>query len=248
MSTCHRSGIGAVAALALLGAGSTLWAAPITVPNNSFETVSGTVAADWSNTIDLHPADLVGSKVGTYASSAIPAVTGVDGSHFIRLYNIGWSGASPHALNNGTQITVSSAASLGAFQANTTYTLTAGAAMSSASNPTTAQSLGLGLSTAALTTYAATSVDNSVFFTGNALTANSLQDYSLVVDTAAHPELVGQDMYISLMFYSTYSGGDRSAYFDNVRLDAVSAPIPEPASLGLLALGALGLLRRTRKA
>jgi len=237
------------AAVAILGACSPSWAAAITVPNPSFETTSNYISSDWDSYIDLHPTDLAGSAIKTYTTAQIPAVAGVDGTYFVRLHNIGWSGSSPnYARNNGTQMTMYSAASLGTFAANTTYTLTASATVNSPSNPNTAQSIGLGLADAALTTYAMTDTDNSVFFTGAQLTPNALHDYSLVIDTAAHPSLVGQDMYISLMFYSTYSGGDRSAYFDNVRLDAVSAPVPEPASLGLLGLGGLALLRRSRKA
>jgi len=248
MSRLHRNTLITTALAATLGGGTAAWAAPITVPNSSFETHTTTTSADWTNAIEAQPAGLTGSRAG---NAGVTTLTGADGSRAQNQYSIGWGWVNPadHSAgtlaNTGSQITTYSAASLGTFAPNTTYTLTTGATLDGPSNQ---QFVGLGLWDAALTTHAATNSDNSAFYTIPYADRNIMSDFSMTVDTSAHPELVGQDMYISLMYYTTYGGGARNAYFDNVRLDATPNAVPEPASLGLLGLGALSLLRRRTKA
>jgi hypothetical protein len=59
-----------------------------------------------------------------------------------------------------------------------------------------------------------------------------LKDTTLTFDTTIDPSIVGQAITIQLDFYST-SPFLRNAYFDNVRLDAVSA-VPEPSTYALM--------------
>jgi hypothetical protein len=51
---------------------------------------------------------------------------------------------------------------------------------------------------------------------------------------------------MSTLGESSGSGGD--TFYDNLSYTTAIAPVPEPASLGLLSVGALGLLRRRRHA
>jgi hypothetical protein len=78
------------------------------------------------------------------------------------------------------------------------------------------------------------------------LSTSVMADYSVTLDTSADPSLVGNPIGIILaQVVNPGSQYFRAVYFDNVRLDASpSAAVPEPASLGLLAIGALALLRR----
>ena len=66
---------------------------------------------------------------------------------------------------------------------------------------------------------------------------------TLTKETIAASGLNGQEMKLKLWAMYTGSGGKRAIDFDNLRLDGV----PEPAAMGFLVIGAVGLLLRKRR-
>jgi hypothetical protein len=229
--------MGAALALAALAAAAS--AAPLTINNSSFEADGGGYGAptDWNQAIDST------STTITTNNQRVTGIVGATGTYALSYY-LDHNGGYPNPPDVpaiGSLGVDSTAVSPGVFAANTVYTLTA--ALGTSDNANSGLSVGLGLAPSALT-LATLNASNSVLFPGTSFAApNAVVDASFVLDTSANPGVVGQPIVVNLLFKSTYSYG-RQGLWDNVRLDA--SPVPEPASLGLLGLGAVALLRRRR--
>ena len=78
-----------------------------------------------------------------------------------------------------------------------------------------------------------------------------MDDAANTFDLSLNGSLIGDDLGfrndvdVSLAAFQTFSGARQTASIDNLILDDGS-PIPEPASLALLALGGVALLGRRR--
>ena len=69
---------------------------------------------------------------------------------------------------------------------------------------------------------------------------------SLLDQTISFTATAGQDTG-QFVGVALIGGGGTQVRFDNVRLDATAAAIPEPSAVALFAIGGLALLRRRRK-
>lgn len=219
----------------LVGTGA--GAAPISIPNFSFELpaqADGTFIASATNWVETGSgAHEAGAFNPTNAS-----FTGATGSTLPGTAH-GAQGAFLHA--GGTAgVTLTTAASLGTIQANTTYTLTV--ALGSMTNfPATGQSI----SQAAFTILGNGSAIPGGQFTLDARTipVGTFTDYTIAFSTGATGPLIGQSLTVNVGYAADL---DSAIVADNVRLDA--SPVPEPTAAVLLAASSIVMLRRRRGA
>ncbi len=223
----------AVAVLILAGAAN---AGMITIGNHSFETPdlvtdkSGAVASDtWrrvgsgSDPLGHGSVGLIKRVDGTFASILDPTPDPADGEQALYL-----NGPAESIFQVLTDT----------LEANMTYTLTVDAGdrdglafqacelrMGTVSDPLVSADFGLNL-------LAATVVSNTTPVNG----PGENDGWETWVTTFTTGDgVVGDQLRVELV-----TTGTIQSYFDNVRLEAV----PEPATMGLLALGGLALLRR----
>jgi hypothetical protein len=230
-----------VLALAVVGLGMPAISGAAVIYTNSFETPtlsSGGQSfgpyAGWSTT-----ATGTGGNPNTNQNVAFPSSppAGITGNQLFRVY---------HDNNTGGGVSPSSSATstthITSFAANTVYTLTA--SLSKYDGDAGGFNFGIGIGTAANSGSAANTAATVVSTViPNGTLTSAFADYSVVVNTQTNPSLVGQSLRIQFLVNSSFSFG-RSAAYDNVRLDA--SPIPEPASVGMIAAVAAGLLLRRR--
>lgn len=230
--------LGLIAGGLLLLASQASHAAPITIDNPSFENASGTgdkVATPPSSwiysTTNLTPATPYTYTTGIGTS----ALAGKDGNNYL---GISLNVAKPPSYQATTDVSCwVSSVSLGTFQANTIYTLT----VAQGSETNAAHHFGTIALVADGTLAASTKTPFATLHPGAPVVFN---DYSVTLNTTLDPSVVGKAITIQLLRQAEPGAiGYYSAVFDNVRLDA-TATIPEPATMGLLAIGALMMLPR----
>ncbi|MCE5279487.1 MAG: PEP-CTERM sorting domain-containing protein [Planctomycetaceae bacterium] len=85
------------------------------------------------------------------------------------------------------------------------------------------------------------------WITPSSVPAGTFVDTTLVVDTTGlDPSLIGKNLIVVLHDNDGLNGYPSAGYhFDNVRLNI--SPIPEPATMSLLALGSLAALMKRRR-
>lgn len=220
-------------------------AAPITIQNASFENAAG---GTHSGVEATSPSSWLPENTSHRSDPAIPyavsvetaAYAGKDGNNYLVLKVV--PTPSP-VVPSTTQSAWVPSVSLGTYLANTVYTLT----VAQASSDSQSQSYGViaMLADGVIAQSAATSF--SVLNTANNASGIAFHDHSVTLDTAVDTSVVGKSISVRLMWLGQPGAQyTRYAYFDNVRLDAVTTTIPEPATLGLLTLGGLMMLSRQR--
>lgn len=219
----------AIFAVALITAPA--FAAPVGVPNASFENPATATFAlpipDWTGTADNTPVHGVADAV----TQGFPA--GADDGTQYAFLNLSFNG------NTTSEIT-SNATLIGNIAAATDYTLTV-AAGNRANGQTTTGSYVIELLGGGTSMGSTTLVNpNTGISTGTWL------DMVLTINAATAAPFVGQDLQIRLT-----ANGDQQGQFDNVRLDASPATgpvIPAPAALpaGLAMIAFIAARRRRR--
>ena len=159
----------------------------VPVPNPSFEAASGwSAATNWTTT---------SSSVEVRTN----AVTGKDGNNYAGLFVDNGSGT-------GTTTGTLSSAALGAFEANTTYTLTVAEATDS---PASNRIAAIGLSADGVVVGTTATVSN--------LLTGSFQDRVYTVNTAQNTAIVGKQIRVILRHEHSGSYG-RMIFFDDIAL------------------------------
>jgi hypothetical protein len=233
--------------LLLISGLGTGFASQIPVPDNSFENIplgfgdpvgwtlfNSTTSPTFTSNVRIIPND----------GSVYPTMSGVDGSQLAAVsldHNfVGPDNPTPVVPANGSLDGLVSG-NLGTFSADTLYTLTASVGFAYAFDDL---DVGLALGTGApgladvfpsppLSAFAYELSNGSNFV------ADALQIYTVSLDTAAFPDLVGQSINASLIFHSEDTYG-RAALFDNVSLSSDS-DAPEPNTMLLLATAGMAI-------
>jgi fibronectin type 3 domain-containing protein len=208
---------------------------PITVPNYSFEADQQTgyiYPQGWNFTtsITTPPGDPANSNPAVQYVNSVTnnPVSGVTGTYYWDPSDYGEQSAP---FGSETAI-LTSASSLGTFATNTQYTLTVALGAPN-DNALSYKSIGFQLLANGVV------VANFVAPTsgpGALVQGNGLSDFNLSFSTVNQPQVVGQNITVSLVY--TYTGQyGRDAYFDNVRLTQASAEggVVLPAPTGLTA-------------
>lgn len=220
-------------------------AAALTVPNYSFE------SPDVSTTI------LGTNQIGTPNTTTIPdwsidgpfpARAGLTENSFLATSGVGFSNVDQQQFAYIDTRTVGDPAylqltdptsSLPTIQGGASYTVTVGVGRELAYQYAGTVEIDL----LANGTVAASQLVNA-----SALAQGTFQDFSATLASNLSSNFAGQQL--SVRFVGTYTdtgmpGGKNEVALDNVRL-TTTAVTPEPASLGLLGLGAIALLRKRR--
>jgi len=238
MSTFRIATVIAVGSLVCLAVQASQ-AAPITIDNHSFENATGYWAESTAPSSWLRQYQNISGKVAdqSYAADITNSTAeNKDGNNYLNLFI--YAGATP---SSNTVTAWVESVSLGTYQANTVYTLTV--AQTANSNVTHRQ--GIIALVAGGNIAASTGTPFNLLNTTGLASGIIFQDKQVVLDTSVTPAVVGQSISVRLLHEAgPGSQGYRHAYFDNVRLDA--SPIPEPATLGLMAIGGLMMLPRRR--
>ena len=253
-----------------------LQAASITVPNGSFETlyypgqttVTATISGGWTGGVGLGAAVAGGTAVFSDASTSttvdVPGwvtATGWLPSYDVPANRSGSVGAENPAfhgnnyyLTNGSAWgndfggAIESAASLGLVASGESYTLSMFVRDNNDGLYETAPGSGIfaservGGRTLDLLADGVLLTPSS--FTGTEGAAGTWNEFTNTYDAASLAAVVGQNLTIRVGWAMGVTG--TQSELDNVTLTSASA-IPEPTSLSLLALGALGLVRRKRR-
>jgi hypothetical protein len=222
-------------------------AAPILVPNGSFDAdpqpvtppgytmVPGTQGAitDWAINVDGTGASNNGAGLYSNSYLASNGFTGGDGN------NAAWI----DAFSNGTLTTSTlTSSNIGAAQPNTIYKVT----IATGNYENIAGDVGITLLEGGTPVASTTILPNNPTFS-----QSHFSDFSLVVPAT---DYIGGQLQVVLS--QTYDGSFngypvgggvflQQVSFDNVRLDA--EPVPEPGSIVLLQLGAIGLVVAGRR-
>ncbi len=222
-----------LAGLVLAIAGARVSAAPITVPNFSFElpaVADGTFAAatGWAESgSGAHEGGAynptAGNFLGAAGNGALPGTA---------------QGAQAGLMHAGgtASSNLTTAASLATIQANTTYTLTV-----ALGNALDSPAAGQSISQAVLTLLANGASAAQLGFDAKTIPLGTFTDYTVSFSTGATGPLIGQALTASIGHAADL---DSAIIADNVRIDA--SPVPEPSTTALL-LGTLVLTLGRRK-
>ena len=233
-------------------------AASITVPNGSFETlyypgsttVTATISGGWTGGVG--PGALVAGGTAVFSDASTSTTVDVPGwvtaAGWLPAYNnpanrsgsVAAQNAAAHGnnyfLSNGSGYgnpnggAIESAASLGLVASGESYTLSM-FVNDNEGAPVSGRTLDLLANGVVLTPSS---------FTGTPGVAGTWNEFTNTYDAASLAGVLGHALTIRVG-WAAGATGDQSE-LDNVTLTS----IPEPTSLSLLALGALGLVRRKR--
>lgn len=224
-----------VATAAAFGAASATSAQTVPVNNAGFEepelsdgdftqgSVPGWAVSGGGITGVFDPNDQFFPGTSAGSGDAVPPPGGGDQIAFIFIGD----GAAPGAITQATGEIIA---------ANTTYTLSAAAGQA-------VESLGRPFAGYEITLLAG----NTVLATEADLVTpapGTFQTVDVSFTTGAADPNIGQPLSIRLATTTNSAAAIDESFFDSVQVTAV--PVPEPAGLGLLALGGLGLLLRRR--
>jgi hypothetical protein len=236
----------AVCGVAFYGTG-TARADFLSVPNFSFESpipssFNATVGANGDSNSAIAGWDINGTfpiSGGVYANTSAQFPSLPDGSQFAYL-------RTRTTGDVGTLTLTTSMNTLPSIVAGTAYTLTV-AVGHRADNVYPAGNVTIKLMASANGGATWTSVASNTI-SAEAIADGTFQDVSATLSSAQATLLAGQQLSIQITSLNTSSVGNTAneASLDNVRLFATPA-VPEPASLGLMALGAGSLLMRRRR-
>ena len=232
-----------VGCLIWLGLPAYLQAAPITVPNFSFEATApndGNFDSEpipgWVVTGDFSAAGAYNSTESQFSgSTGGPLPAPADGNNF-GLANLSRTG-SP-----GTDDAIfTSAASLATVEDHTLYTLTVAVGNRKGFQPDQV--------TIALLVDDVVVPESSFTFLGSTIANDSFADFTTSFTTDLMGDaLTGGALKVQLTHSSLAGSGIATADFDNIRLDATELPpVPEPSAFCLLFLGTMGLVKLRRR-
>ena len=237
-------------------------AASITVPNGSFETlyypgqttVTATISGSWTAGVGLGAAvagpAAVFSDASTSTTVDVPGWVSATGwlpsyddpanrSGSVGAENPAFHGNNYYLTNgstwgNNNGGAIESAATLATIASGESYTLSVFIRDNDAADRVGGRTLDL-LANGVLLTPSSS--------TGTSGASETWNEFTNTYDAASLAAVVGQNLTIRVGWAMGVTGSQSE--LDNVTLTSASA-VPEPTSLSLLALGALGLVRRKR--